>query len=231
MMQSLFSRKSLGSLSRTVLVAALGSLGLALVLAALTATPAHAETVAPPLAAETTPPPTGGGSVNTSMCSVPTFEQAFLNAEDTNWYTLVPGQSFDNFEAEGWELSNGAQLVTTTLADGSTGQVLDLPSGSQAVSPTICVTSEYPTARTFVRNVTDSDGAQFNVSYEGTKTWSSPRSTGKLKGAKNGGWAVSDSVSLQPYKTEGWQRLRIILVGGKAGETQLYNLYVDPRMS
>jgi hypothetical protein len=231
MIHSLFSRKSVGSLGRSVLIATLGSLALALVLAVLTATPAHAETAVPLPPSETTPPSTTTGSVDTSMCTVPTFEQAFLYAKDLNWYTLVPGQSFDNFDGEGWELSNGAQLVTTTLADGSTGQVLDLPSGSQAVSPTICVTSEYPTARTIVRNVAGSDGAQFYVSYEGTKSWSSPKATGKVTGDKNGNWTVSSPVSLQPYKTEGWQRLRIILVGGKASETQLYNLYVDPRMS
>jgi hypothetical protein len=43
--------------------------------------------------------------------------------------------------------------------------VLDLPSGSKAVSPTICVTTEFPTARTMVRNVVGAEGVFFYVSY------------------------------------------------------------------
>ena len=51
-----------------------------------------------------------------------------------------------------------------------------------------------------------------------------------MTGNKNGSWTLSNAGSLQPFKTEGWQRLRIILVGRKASEVELYNLYVDPRM-
>ena len=74
------------------------------------------------------------------------------------------------------------------------------------------------------------EGIEFYVSYEGTKTWSSPKVTGKVTGNKNVSWTLSNPGSLQPFETEGWQRLRIIIVGRKASEAELYNLYVDPRM-
>jgi hypothetical protein len=77
-----------------------------------------------------------------STCSTQAFSQPFLSAGDSNWYTLVPGQSSGSFDGAGWTLSAGARVVSTTLADGSTASVLDLPSGSKAVSPTICVTSD-----------------------------------------------------------------------------------------
>jgi hypothetical protein len=192
----------------------LGSLGVAVLALVATAVPAQAEIV----------------SVDTSMCGTPELSQPFLFAKDLSLYTLVPGESYDNFEGEGWELSGGASVVSTTLADGSEGQVLDLPSGSQAVSPTLCVTSAYPTARTMVRNVKGSEGVFFYVSYAGTSTWETPKNTGQVHGAGSD-WTLSSRVNMQPYKILGWQPVRITLIpGGKTSRFQVYNLYVDPRM-
>jgi hypothetical protein len=190
---------------------ALGSLGLGMLIAAFTAIPAQA-------------------SPNLSQCTTPEYSQPFLYAGDSNWYTLLPGESADNFEGAGWELSGGAQIVTTTLSDGSTGQVLDLPSGSKAVSPVICVTSRYPTARGIVRNVKGSEGVFFYVEYEGTNTWEHPKNTGQIHGSGTA-WTLVTPVNLQPYNVPGWQPMRITLVpGGKTSDFQVYNLYVDPRM-
>jgi hypothetical protein len=190
---------------------ALGSLGLGMLIAAFAAMPAQA-------------------SVNTSQCTTPEYSQPFLYAGDSNWYTLLPGESADNFEGAGWELSGGAQIVTTTLSDGSTGQVLDLPSGSEAVSPVICVTSLYPTARGIVRNVKGSEGVFFYVEYEGTNTWEHPKNTGQIHGSGTA-WTLVTPVNLQPYNVLGWQPMRITLLpGGKTSDFQVYNLYVDPRM-
>src|ERR1700759_2982644 len=74
--------------------------------------------------------PVANASVyDTSSCSNPQESQAFLSWKDPNWYTPIPGQSTTGFDATGWTLTAGAKTVTTTLPDGSTGQVLDLPSG------------------------------------------------------------------------------------------------------
>src|SRR5690348_13236569 len=97
---------------------ALGSLALGMLITALAAIPAQA-------------------SVNTSQCSEPALSQPFLYVGDSNWYTPLPGESYDKFAGTGWELSGGAKITTTTLSDGATGSVLDLPSGSKAVAPTI----------------------------------------------------------------------------------------------
>ena len=108
--------------------------------------------------------------------------------------------------------------------------MLDLPSGSKAVSPTICVTSDYPTARAMVRDVVGSEGVFFYVSYEGTPTWNKPKNTGQIHGVGTA-WTLSTPVTLQPSQnTLGWQPMRITLVpGGKTSRFQLYNLYIDPR--
>jgi hypothetical protein len=194
--------------------------GLALLLGSLVAVLSAA---APANAATTS-------TLDTSMCSNPLLSQPFLASGDSNWYTLMPGESADNFYGGGWQLSGGAKITTTTLGDSSVGSVLDLPSGSKAVSPVICVTSSYPTARTMVRNVKGSEGVFFYVSYEGTSTWNTPKNTGQVHGS-NTAWTLATPVNLQPYNVSGWQPMRITLIpGGTTSDFQIYNLYVDPRM-
>jgi hypothetical protein len=169
-------------------------------------------------------------TVNTSSCPAPTLSQPFLSVGDSNWYTLTPGQSADNFGGDGWTLSGGAQIETTQLADGTTGQVLDLPSGSEAVSPVMCVDDGYQTARTEVRDVVGSEGVFFYVSYEGTETWTKPKNTGQVHGQQTS-WTLSDPVNVQPSNTSGWQLVRFTFVaGGKTSDFQIYNFWVDPRM-
>jgi hypothetical protein len=169
-------------------------------------------------------------SVNTSRCTSAEYFQPFLYAGDSNWYVALPGDTYDSFSGAGWQLSGGAKVLSTTLSDGEVGSVLDLPSGSKAVSPVICVTSEFPTARGIVRNVKGAEGVSFNVEYEGTATWGKPKNTGQIHG--NGtAWTLVTPVNLQPEKTTGLQPMRITLVpGGSTSEFQVYNLFADPRM-
>jgi hypothetical protein len=174
------------------------------------------------------PAAAAASTVDTSGCSNPSLSQPFLAWGDANWYTLLPGESHDMFAGDGWTLTGGASVKTATLADGSTGQVLDLPSGSRAVSPVVCVTTSYPTARSEVRNVIGGEGVQFYVSYAGTATWDTPKNTGQLHGG-NGTWALSTPINLQPSGS-GWQLVRFTFVpGGKASDFQLYDFWVDPR--
>jgi hypothetical protein len=185
----------------------------------------------PALAATTTAIPASSTSTDLGTCASPSLSQTFLSTKDRNWYTLAPGQSPDGFNGSGWTLTNGAQVVTTQLQNGQTGSVLNLPSGAAAVSPPICITSDYPTARSLVRNVVGGEGVQFYVSYAGTRTWEQPKNTGQLHGQKTN-WTISDPVNLQPDNhTMGWQIVRFAFVaGGRTSDFQVYDFYVDPRM-
>jgi hypothetical protein len=166
--------------------------------------------------------------VDTSSCMDPLLSQPFVSTHDNNWYTLAPGESADNFEGSGWVLSGGATMTTTSLADGSVGTVLNLPSGSRAESPLMCVTSGYPRARAEVRDVVGSEGVFFYVSYEGTNTWAVPRNTGQMHGNQTA-WTLANPVNVQPEGGTGWQPVRFTFVaGGKTSDFQLYNFYVDP---
>lgn len=167
--------------------------------------------------------------VDTSWCSAPQVSQPFLSAKDSNWYALASGQTVDNFDGGGWTLSGGAHLTTTQLGDGQTGSVLDLPKGSQAVSPTICVQSDYPTARTLVQNGPGANIA-VAVAYAGTKSWDKPTPAGGIKGAATG-WALSNPFRVHPGNLPGWQLVQFTFANnGKGGDADMYNFYIDPRM-
>lgn len=168
--------------------------------------------------------------VKTSACSQPdyAFSQPFTSVKDSSWYTLAPGQSPDSFDGTGWTLTGGAQLVTTTLADGSTGTVLDLPAGATAVSPPMCVSAAYPAARTDVRDLVGPPSIHLFVAYTNTPSWEKPAAAGTIPG--NTSWSDSPPLQLHPGGLYGWQQEVFTLTNGVKGtHAQVYDFYVDPR--
>lgn len=164
---------------------------------------------------------------DTSTCVAPTPTQPFLSAGDSNWYTLAPGETPGSFDGAGWTLSGGASIKA---GQNGTGSVLDLPSGSQAISPPMCVSTDYPTARTMVRDVNGSQGVQVLVAYAGTKTQSQAQNVGQVHG-QGSGWTLSNSLNLHPGSLPGWQLVRFTFVpGGKSSDFQVYDFWVDPHM-
>jgi hypothetical protein len=185
---------------------------------------------AAPAQAETSPPTQPEEITSTSQCTQPALAQPFLFAGDSNLYALAPGETAGNFNGEGWTLSGGASANMTTLRDGQQGSVLDMPGGSTAVSPTFCVTSDYPSSRAFIRDVVGRGGVSFFVSYLGTPTWEAPKKTGHVTGAGPGQWVLSPSLNMHPYDVPGWQLVRLTLIapGKSTNDYQLYDLYIDP---
>jgi len=160
-------------------------------------------------------------------CVYPPLSQPFLSWGDQNEYAAVPGQWYDSFQGWRWTLTGGASVMTTTLQDGSTGDVLDLPSGSQAVSPVMCVNSSFTTMRTMIQDVTGDEGVEAYVSYLGDYGWSAPTDIGNLNSQANS-WAPSSPLGLQPSAGD-WQYAQFTLIaGGRSSEFQIYNVYVDP---
>jgi hypothetical protein len=165
-----------------------------------------------------------------SLCPSANFSQPFADLGDSDWYTLVDGQTHDNFDGTGWTLSDGASVVPNDGPGGNSGSVLDLPSGSTAVSPPVCVTADYPHMRTMVRDVEGSEGVKVFVSYAGTKTEDDPKKVGRVDGEGND-WTLSRPVKLKPDKEPGLQTMTLTLEArGRSSRFQVYNLYMDPRM-
>ena len=167
-------------------------------------------------------------STTSSACKSPELTQPFLSAHDSHYYMLAPGQKAGAFEGQGWTLSGGAKILKTTLPGGGTGSVLDLSSGSRAVSPVMCVNTEYPVARTMVRDVVGAEGVFFSVSYEGQNNWLNPQDTGQVHGSGST-WTLSSPVNMQPFNEPGWQHVKVTLsAGGNTSDFQVDDLYIDP---
>jgi hypothetical protein len=159
-----------------------------------------------------------------SACSHGEFSQPLLPFKDSSFYTLAPGGDFEG--PTSWELSRGANVQ----ADASRGGTLDLPSGAQATSPPVCITSDYPTARMFVRNVVGSEGVYFYVSYLRNGAWTAPKNTGQFHGDKSA-WTLSGRMNIQPNSAAGWQQARFTFVaGGTKSRFQVDDFWVDPKM-
>jgi hypothetical protein len=174
-------------------------------------------------------PSAASAATSTASCTQPLLTQPFLSTGDANWYTLVPGQTVDNLNGAGWTLSGGATITTTTLANGQTAQVLDLPSKAKAVSPEVCISPDYPVARSMVRNVKGSEGIFFYVSHYGTSSWNTPKNTGQFHGSGTA-WTLSGKLNVQPSSTPGWNIAKFTFIaGGNTSRFQMYNFYVDPR--
>ncbi len=189
---------------------------------------------APALAASATTatPAASTAPAATTSCEGQTFSQPFAGQGDSNYYTLVQGGEF-NSPSEGWELLNGAAIVQSSRPSKALGGVLGLRSGSLAISPPVCVTLQYPTARVWVRDVKGGGVVLVSVVYLSARTATLPQSVGELHGSQ-GVWTLSNPINVQPQiagSTESAREARFVFMGaGRASEYQLSGLWVDPRM-
>jgi hypothetical protein len=83
-------------------------------------------------------------------CAGQRFEQPFLPWADPASYTLAPGGTFEG--SPGWTL-RGARVVSGNepfhVHASGDSRALQMPAGSSATSPWMCVGLLYPTVRTF----------------------------------------------------------------------------------
>jgi hypothetical protein len=87
-------------------------------------------------------------------CDAPVTSQPFAQWGDNASYKPVAGGDFEG-GAAGWKLSGGAKVVAGNesykVGGGSDAASLELPAGSSATSPTVCVGLQDPTLRFFAR--------------------------------------------------------------------------------
>ncbi len=198
--------------------------------AVLAVAPAASAASAPTASGPTASAP--AAAISSANCSTPTLTQPFASFGDTNEYALAPGETNDNFSATGWKLSGGAEIVTRRLYDGTTGEVLELPGGATAVSPTMCVTNAYSSARAMIKDVRGSAGVAVTAKYTANADGSgaSSVSTGSFTDSGTA-WSPSSVLNITPLSSSGWQYATFTLTAsGTASEYRLYNLYVDPKM-
>ncbi|MFL5822830.1 MAG: hypothetical protein ACJ764_05240 [Solirubrobacteraceae bacterium] len=172
-------------------------------------------------------------NIDSSSCADPQLSQPFADGwSDSAYYALAPGQDDSSFTGNHWFLWNGANITSTTLLNGNPGSVLDLPGGSLAVSPPMCLAYNYPTARMMVRNMAGNSGVSTYVVYfQGSSYQVKDGGNANGNGSGSGkAWGLSGQISLQPSSDPGWQLARFVLYnpGGASSDAQIYNFYVDP---
>jgi hypothetical protein len=103
-------------------------------------------------------------SVAAAACAPSSGAPMFEQFGDYASYTLAPDGSFEE-GARGWSLSN-ARIIggneTFRLYRGS--QSLAISGGGGTVSPPVCISSEYPSFRLFVRQLSGGSDESLNVS-------------------------------------------------------------------
>lgn len=176
-----------------------------------------------------------GVTVAGANCTTPVLSEPFLSWGDSNLYTLAPGQSAGGFNGSGWTLATGASVTSTTLLNGSTGSVLDLPPGSLALSAPVCVQSDYPTARTMIQSSPGGHvavGVVYADALGGSGVTESALQSdvsGNITGSST--WAPSVAFQVHPGNLSGWQVVQFVFANTSKRDVQLYDFYVDPRMS
>jgi hypothetical protein len=165
---------------------------------------------------------------SSTECADPLLSQPFAPFGDLRDYVLVPGGDFES--AAGWQLRGGAKIV-----NAGSDNVLDLPSGAVAVSPTVCVDINYPTARMFQRTVKGWGGVAVAVAYQDTRTQYRPKLVGILAN-RGSGWSLSRDIRILPQLAghdSGWRKVAFVFAAGgtRGSEFQVDDVYVDPRMS
>jgi hypothetical protein len=217
------------------------TLSAALAICAFASAPAFAAAAGPEPAPEPEANPASAQTnAELAVCPGQTFAQPFEAIGDGNYYTLAEGSQFEA-TGEGWTLLGGAKIVEGSHPDGSQGGVLDLPYGAVAISPPVCVTLRYPTARTWVESVQGSGSGSVTiaVAYGATagklSLTTSSVGVGSVPGKPaSAGWELSQPFQLNPQlggRSEGVRDAHFIYTatGSKKAEFHIWGLYVDPR--
>jgi hypothetical protein len=199
----------------------------------LAATPLGASAARPPVS----PDPPGVAADPGPLCADQVFDQVFLDWNDLRSYTLAPNGSFES-GLDGWTVSDGVEVrphLNSFLLDPGTS-ALFMPANSVAISPPICVTSDYPAARLFGKTLTSRNAAAMRV-----KVIYPPSEEGDAPKAKPAGtlhreryWNATRKFALSPGQIakaagpDGTAKIRLRFQTRDASWL-LDDVFVDPR--
>jgi hypothetical protein len=169
-------------------------------------------------------------------CPWPSLSQAFAGWSDSNWYFLAPGGDFQG--TSGWALTGGAGVVSGGAGyNSSDTNSMALPTTSAAATtPTICVTSQAPVFRMFIKNngnLGHNDG-QLAIYLNFTGADGKPQQV-KIAGltVKSTSWTLTQPISFIQYIStplqSGTANISFtIKPNDNHGNWQIADLYVDP---
>jgi hypothetical protein len=180
------------------------------------------------------------GQQDASSCPAQTIVQPFQPWNDSHNYFLAPGGSMESDPvAAGWQLSGGAALTSGSETYDVTGNPADssslaLPSGSYAISPSVCVTIHDPELRFFARNTGKNDAVLKVTSlFMGNDGKIHSHDLGEVHAGAS--WTLSNPLkfkdSIQPGPDGiGWVSF-VFTPKDTKGNWQIDDLYIDPLKS
>jgi hypothetical protein len=167
-------------------------------------------------------------------CNDSTLTQPFARWGDSNLYELVPEGDFEGTLSQ-WTLAGGAHQTPGSEPYAATGTLgrfsLALPAGASAQSPYTCVNASYPTFRFFARN----DGLLSDILVQVVyKTVLGPVALPLGTVALSGSWEptlpmLTGSVAGDLLSSGGTAQVALRFTA-LTGESQVDDIYIDPRM-
>jgi hypothetical protein len=172
-------------------------------------------------------------SADTSTCPIPPSSPMFSQFGDSSSYALVPGGTFEG-DMSGWTLS-GASLAQGNepwqVNGAGDSQSLSIPSNGSAVSPSFCVTNQFPSWRFFARLGGGASWSSLSVSVQWTDQNgnSGVRPVITLKGGEFRSWAPTGSLVLGPVLDSATTMTeRLVFANSGGAGWQIDDLYIDP---
>lgn len=166
-------------------------------------------------------------------CTAGETSTPFAPYGDGASYFLAPGGAFSS-GAPGWSLWRAhvdGETVAPALVPGS--HPVDLEAGGAAVSPWICVSTEFPTFRALEREASGSASGRLNVTVEWLDLLGLVHAgTGVASLAGGPAWqptAVMRLSSAVPLLLPGLSaEVRLVFRPADAAPWQLTDVYIDP---
>ncbi len=167
-------------------------------------------------------------------CAMPQSAPVFATLGDQAYYSLVPGGSFQD-GAPGWNLNN-ASIVPggepANVSNDSNPQSLDIQPGGSATSPTICVSSLFPSWRFFAEAA---DGSSSSTLHVGVLWSDNYGHSGYIpywsfNGSQFASWQATNSLILGSVIPPGYTvNVRFVFSAeSNGGAWNIDDVYVDP---
>jgi len=168
-------------------------------------------------------------AVASAECPSSPASAALAQFGDNAPYSLLTGSSFEA-GAPGWSLQN-AEVVSGSGANGGSHSLV-IQSGGLAVSPAVCVNSEYPAFRFFAQQVGGNPDGSLNVSLHWTSGWGFPHVVNVGSVEAESSWTLSPALELAtalplrgPWNTF---KVRIEFQPSGGSAWAIDDVYIDP---
>lgn len=180
-------------------------------------------------------------AIASAGCPAAPLSQPFSQFGDNSYYQIAPGGAFES-GAAGWVGQSGLLgLVQSGVTIGEGNESYDLVPGTHsllvgangyAVSPPVCISSEYPTWRFVARQLGGASASPLNVSLRWVNVLGVGVETGAGSLSGYGSWTPSPVMklanSLPLWMPGGTLMVQLVFRAGPGSSYAVDDVYLDP---